>query len=200
MITLAVSVVVALVTGLALASIPDSKGVIHGCYSKKNGALRVIDSAHTECPAGYRNLNWNQKGRKGNQGIQGDPGPVGITDRLTTSVHLVGDNQQGSSDVIWTQSSDSINVARARATVMWDTFYDGCGGSPDVRVEIEYQASPVGVFEHMTSRTAVTVLDPLVVDQVFWADAAVGRSLTVNASSFCGKVDVDVDVWIEEVA
>jgi len=47
--------------GIAYASIPDSTGVIHGCYLKKNGALRVIDSdtsaacdAKKELP-----LNWS---------------------------------------------------------------------------------------------------------------------------------------------
>ena len=32
------------VAGIAYAAIPDSSGVIHGCYSK-TGALRVIDSS-----------------------------------------------------------------------------------------------------------------------------------------------------------
>jgi hypothetical protein len=199
-IVLVVCVGVALVAGLALASIPDGNGVIHGCYSKQNGALRVIDSAKTSCPTGYRALDWNQKGRRGAKGIPGQPGPGGITDRLSADVNLVGDNQQGTGEVAWSQASDSINVARARATVMWDAFYDGCGGNPDVAVKIEYQGSTVGVFEHMTSRTAVTTLNPLVVDHVFWADAAEGRTLTVKVNSFCGKVDVSLDVWIEEVA
>jgi hypothetical protein len=29
---------------LALASIPDADGVIHGCYKNKTGSLRVVDS------------------------------------------------------------------------------------------------------------------------------------------------------------
>ena len=42
----AVAVAVAITGGaLAYASIPDANGVIHGCYTVKGGALRVIDTA-----------------------------------------------------------------------------------------------------------------------------------------------------------
>ena len=34
--------------GIAYASVPDSKGVIHGCYNPTNNyALRVLDTAKT---------------------------------------------------------------------------------------------------------------------------------------------------------
>ena len=63
---------------IALASIPDSSGVIHSCY--RNTALqktfRVIDSATTSCNANETALNWNQQGP---QGIQGPAGPTGPT-------------------------------------------------------------------------------------------------------------------------
>ena len=45
--TLAVVVVAAV--SVAYASIPDSAGVIHGCYNKLNGQLRVIDDAVSSC-------------------------------------------------------------------------------------------------------------------------------------------------------
>jgi hypothetical protein len=35
------------------ASIPDSQGVIHGCYNKSGGTLRVIDSTVTACTPAY---------------------------------------------------------------------------------------------------------------------------------------------------
>jgi hypothetical protein len=68
--------------GVAYAAIPDSSGVIHGCYSTKNGSLRVIDSA-AKCANGEVALNWNQQGPKGDtgapgpQGPKGDPGAIG---------------------------------------------------------------------------------------------------------------------------
>lgn len=33
------------VSAVALATIPDSGGVIHGCYKKSGGTLRVIDNS-----------------------------------------------------------------------------------------------------------------------------------------------------------
>jgi hypothetical protein len=54
----------AMTAGIAYASIPDSGGVIHGCY--KNAVphkLAVIDTATAPtCPAGYTRLNWPTKG------------------------------------------------------------------------------------------------------------------------------------------
>jgi hypothetical protein len=74
---LALVAVLALVgAGIAYAAIPDSSGVIHGCYATKNGALRVIDSA-AKCATGEVALNWNQQGPKGDTGATGPQGPKG---------------------------------------------------------------------------------------------------------------------------
>jgi hypothetical protein len=76
---LALVAVLALVgAGIAYAAIPDSSGVIHGCYSTKNGSLRVIDSA-AKCANGEVALNWNQQGPKGDTGATGPQGPKGDT-------------------------------------------------------------------------------------------------------------------------
>jgi hypothetical protein len=64
------------VAGIAYAAIPDSSGVIHGCYSTKSGALRVIDST-AKCANGELALNWSQKGPKGDPGAAGPQGPAG---------------------------------------------------------------------------------------------------------------------------
>src|SRR6266571_4735218 len=76
--TAVVAVVVGLAAGgIAYASIPDSKGVIHGCYylgstaygGPRNGTLRVIDpSSGATCAGDERSLNWNQKGATGPTG------------------------------------------------------------------------------------------------------------------------------------
>lgn len=50
-------------TGVSWASIPDSSGVIHGCYKTRGTSheLKVIDTAVTaSCPAGYTPLTWDQ--------------------------------------------------------------------------------------------------------------------------------------------
>ena len=79
---------------LAVASIPDSTGVIHACYQTVAGGapaagvnLRIIDpSAAQSCnTAGTPGtppeaaLNWNQQGPQGIPGATGSPGATGAT-------------------------------------------------------------------------------------------------------------------------
>src|SRR5262245_40239354 len=62
------------------AAIPDSAAVIHGCYQKTSGQLRVIDTGKkgVACGKTELGLNWNQTGPKGDRGIQGPIGPAGV--------------------------------------------------------------------------------------------------------------------------
>jgi hypothetical protein len=76
--------------GIAYATIPDGSGVIHGCYQKNQGTLRVIDTGTTQtCSSSEAPLTWSQTGPQGEQGIQGqqgiqgpkgDTGPTGPSD------------------------------------------------------------------------------------------------------------------------
>jgi len=90
MLAIAVCALFAGGVGIALASIPDSGGVIHGCYKTSNpgqGALIIIDSASQSCPSGTTSLNWSQTGPQGPAGPQGPSGPI--------SVHVVESGQSG---------------------------------------------------------------------------------------------------------
>jgi hypothetical protein len=74
-----VAAALAVTAGIAYATIP-SGGVIHGCYSKSGGALRVIDASVRNCKLGETALDWNVLGAQGPQGPQGPEGlqgPVG---------------------------------------------------------------------------------------------------------------------------
>jgi hypothetical protein len=75
-VVLAVIAVAAAVGGVAYASIPDSAGVIHSCYLKSGGSLRVIDSA-AKCGTNETSLNWNQQGPAGPAGPTGPTGSAG---------------------------------------------------------------------------------------------------------------------------
>ena len=104
------SVLIALTVGLAAAgiayaSIPGPDGVIHGCYLKSGGNVRVIDST-AKCKATETSLDWNQRGvtgprgATGARGTTGPTGPAGIT--LFANVNgidgsLVGGNATGAS-------------------------------------------------------------------------------------------------------
>lgn len=66
--------------GAAYAAIPDSNGVINGCYQKHVGNLRVIDpSAGQTCRHSEVPINWSQTGPQGIQGPQGPKGDTGAT-------------------------------------------------------------------------------------------------------------------------
>lgn len=82
--------VAAAVFGIATAvqaSIPDSSGVIHGCYNASlahgnpTGALRVIDTAKVNgnCASGEVPLNWDQSSPTGATGPSGPTGASGAT-------------------------------------------------------------------------------------------------------------------------
>jgi Collagen triple helix repeat (20 copies) len=66
--------------GVALAAIPDSSGVINGCYQKNVGNLRVIDpGAGDSCRPSEIAISWSQTGPQGPPGPQGPKGDTGAT-------------------------------------------------------------------------------------------------------------------------
>jgi collagen triple helix repeat protein len=83
MLLAATAMLAAATGGIAVATIPGSDSVVNGCYEKRTGILRVIDTeAGKACITRYETpINWNQKGPKGEpglQGIQGDKGQQGL--------------------------------------------------------------------------------------------------------------------------
>lgn len=64
----------------AYAAIPDSHGVIHGCYVERSGQLRLTDGEDGDprpCDRGEVALSWNQRGEPGEAGPPGPQGPEG---------------------------------------------------------------------------------------------------------------------------
>jgi hypothetical protein len=136
----------------ALAAIPDSNGIIHGCYNPTKGyKLRVIDTAKTQrCPSGQIALDWNQQGPQGEQGppatlpagtITGAKMSVGSLDPNTLwpaasektescptgLVAVAGSGWyvggSGTSNPILVQIADS-NSFRSFFEVDWSPYYD----------------------------------------------------------------------------
>jgi hypothetical protein len=62
---------------VAFASIPDSSGVINGCFQTQHGQLRVIDPATQHCLPSETAISWNQIGLHGPAGLAGPPGRPG---------------------------------------------------------------------------------------------------------------------------
>jgi hypothetical protein len=63
--------------GVAWAAIPDSGGVINGCYGNQSGNLRVVDLEADACHNAETPISWNQHGPPGPQGPAGLQGPAG---------------------------------------------------------------------------------------------------------------------------
>jgi len=53
----------ALAGGVAFATIPDSSGVIHACYKRSSGALRVLDAPRQKCKPSEKALSWSAAGQ-----------------------------------------------------------------------------------------------------------------------------------------
>ena len=70
------------VGGVASASIPGDSAVVHACYQKKGGVLRVIDTARHgfsgKCRTSEKGLSWNQQGPRGLPGTAGAGGAPGV--------------------------------------------------------------------------------------------------------------------------
>ncbi|MFY9580509.1 MAG: hypothetical protein WAQ33_14445 [Gaiellaceae bacterium] len=74
---------------MAYATIPDSNGIIQGCYANKDGALRVIDPATSQtCLNKETAVTWNQTGP---QGPVGPRGPAGASRYLTVGIYHPAD-------------------------------------------------------------------------------------------------------------
>jgi hypothetical protein len=86
--------------GLAYANIPDSGGVIHGCYSPNganapNGAqLNIINSDSASCSKGQKEITWNQTGPQGEAGEAVAFAGVGLSGAVNpaTSKNVVSAN------------------------------------------------------------------------------------------------------------
>ena len=85
LVALLAAVLAGIATAVALAAIPDSNGVIHGCYATASGSLRVVN-ASSECFVTETPLDWGvegpagaagSQGPQGLPGVAGDQGPVG---------------------------------------------------------------------------------------------------------------------------
>ncbi len=125
-----VAVVLALGGGayVALGKIPDSNGVIHACYKKKKGSLRVVN--RPKCKKKERKLAWNQTGPQGKQGRRGFPGP-------STSVHATNTVHSG---------SESHLTGTAAPVIDLFTVNDG---SNDLRIHTTFSANIVATA-HVT--------------------------------------------------
>jgi hypothetical protein len=121
----------AVAAGVAYATIPDGGGVIHACYSKSGGAVRVVDDSVTNCKASETSLTWNVAGPAG------PPGPAGA-DSTRTVFGAVNGN--GTSQF----ATDDFSVERLGAGHYKLTFAPGTFTQPPGLVVMPIGPSFVG--------------------------------------------------------
>jgi hypothetical protein len=106
--------------GIAYASVPDSTGVIHGCYNSTSYALRVLDTAKTaKCPTGQKALNWNQTGPAGVTVVARPriSAPTKLVYRTPTQIPLTG--------ATWSQTATGIQTIYFEVTFSFDSACQG---------------------------------------------------------------------------
>jgi hypothetical protein len=110
--------------GFAFAAIPDSSGVLHGCYKKKKGTLRLVSGSSKCKKKSEKSISWNQKGQAGANGAAGAKGDKGDKgDAGPDAQHALVD----SNGTILAQSG-GITVSTGTTGVYFVTFPDAVTG------------------------------------------------------------------------
>jgi hypothetical protein len=88
------SVAVLLGARLAVATIPDANGTVHGCLRQVNGQVYVIDPSAGQTCGKDTPLDWNKTGAAGSQGIDGPKGFTGFQGTTGSSGYTKGFDQE----------------------------------------------------------------------------------------------------------
>jgi hypothetical protein len=140
LLTVGVIAVLAIGAGVGYASIPDSVGVIHGCYDNK-GTLRVIDTqAGGACKNNETPISWSQSGPQGPPGENGTNGTNGVS----------GYEQVAGSDVTLNQTigeqSSVVFCPAGKKVIGGGYLVDGSGSGGD--------SSPFAITENGPQTTS----------------------------------------------
>ena len=192
---------VVVTAGVAVATIPDSSGEIHGCYLKDGGRLRVIDTGRGQhCKSTERPLSWNQEGPPDNSAGSA------VIKRIRFSTTL--GPGQGIVEVpdSWTQVADAISVLYG--TIEVTHFPETCTGNIDVGASIEIYTSIEGEHlsydsfgGHLGASNPTVRLNSGAGSQhplyVFEPGTDTVRNITLSYSSYCLGVGEETAITIE---
>jgi hypothetical protein len=122
--------------GIAIAASPAPSGVIHGCYQKNNGQLRVVESDSEACHASELPIAWNAEGPAG---VPGPAGTSGVDGRDGADGR---DGTDGAAGQPGADGRDGIDGAAGRDGT------DGAAGQPGADgqdgVSVTSTAEPAG--------------------------------------------------------
>ena len=181
--------ILALSGGIVFAAIPSlADGVIHGCYEKRTGLLRVIDvEAGRSCMQWETPIAWKQSGPQGAPGLDGEPGADGAAGAPGEDG---ADGQDGIDGVSVTSEAldpgDDSNCPHggSKFTSSSGVTY-ACNGSDGADFAGSF-TSPNGLFSVTVTDTGATLQGPGGRVQVTAAGTSVtGTMVTINGAG-CG--------------
>lgn len=181
------AVLVGSTTAAVMASIPDSGGVIHGCYKTASGVLRLTDNTSKKCGPKEAAISWNQQGLQGPQGPQGFQGPPGTSsgpdtgqnsgqnDNLTAAyAHIMG----GPSSGVW-DTTRSKNISAMAFS------YDSQQGRRAACITVSFEPESISVTGGAASPDLVgirnTGLNP---ENDGWSDAYANQVCGTTGNAF----------------
>jgi hypothetical protein len=188
--------------GVAYATIPDSSGVIHGCYLDKIGTLCVIDpSTGAHCSTTVEMpISWNQSGPQGLKGDSGPPGAV-IVARIRGQATLPAVNSPQTFDIpltgnTWTQAANEDDFVTGRADV--SSFPCGPQSVGDrLRIFLDGNEQKFIYGANASSPAASLLSTPFVVGSLFGTSGPTTRTLTVHANYSCSNLPTTVTISID---
>jgi hypothetical protein len=157
----------ALAGGIAYAGIQESDGIIHGCYQKEHGQLRVV-GAVDDCTGGELAISWNHGGPPGPAGAPGQPGTSGTTNftRITWNnggTDVVGDTTPQLIDTAGTftkaQASTTLKLTWQGALYILAPNFQTCRFFLEVDSQRGQVEAQIAVFGEGASVDPVTLID-----------------------------------------
>ena len=179
-------------SGFAMASIPGHGGIIHACYQRHGGDLRVIDRSKRrfagKCRKSEKSLSWNQKGIPGPPGAPGPQGPAGasvIVRARNSSPLVVPGGTTGTYSLgggSWTQAATDTDLFFGQVTL---TMPASCGYGL-VTVTVRLGAAGTNSVAEFFAGSGTTT-QPFSLSYAFEPGTATARSVSLSVQNGCGS-------------
>jgi hypothetical protein len=185
------------VGGIAYATIPDGGGVIHGCYQKNQGSLRIIDTGTSQtCSSSESPLNWSQtgpQGQQGPQGVQGPQGPSGSSHAYSTFNEVSQTQISPNSNTITKLTLPAGDyVVWATGSVVKSGIINTTGSDNDVKCALD-DPDDNAVTASEATANGLDYTDAVPYTLVAAVSLPSGGTITVDCTTLTGTVNSELD-------
>jgi hypothetical protein len=171
--------------GVAYATIPDSNGTIHGCYQKRTGSLRVVESPG-DCKANERPLDWQSGSQPSTIVVQRATSTQSVTSRSLVpfdvknagaEIPLTGNT--------WTQAANETDKLYGIVHYTPPAHCDSAGSTGFMAVDflVDGEIEGFAVSDRNTGSTAIIQASPEL--YVYEPGAPTNRALTAKVGDTC---------------